>query len=167
MYVVQNRLLVMPNGYYKGIGDVFRKTYSEGGLKAFTGGYGASFVRIIPYKGIDMAGYSVLRDHFCPEGDCTTVQSLQFGAMASMVSQTVTHPLLVARTRLQVQGLDGRPVLYRGMVEALSKTYAEGGARALMGGWLPSMLKNVPAIAIQFAVCERMLSMFREKGWLG
>jgi len=62
MYVIQNRMLVMPDGYYKGIYDCARKTYVDGGLRAFAGGYGASFVRIIPYKGIDMAGYSLLKD---------------------------------------------------------------------------------------------------------
>ena len=77
----------------------------------------------------------------------------------------VSHPLLVARTRLQVQGSFGRPIEYTGMVDCLMKTYRTGGWRALMGGWGPSMGKNVPAIAIQFAACEKTLQFIKGQGW--
>jgi solute carrier family 25 phosphate transporter 23/24/25/41 len=162
MYVIQNRLLVAPEGHYKGIVDAFSKTFREEGARAFAGGYSASFVRILPYKGIDMSLYSVLRDMFVPEDkNITTAQSLLFGAAASSVSQTVTHPLLVARTRLQCQGYAGRPVLYKGLVDCLRLTVQRDGARALMAGIGPSMGKNVPAIAIQFATCEKILQALR------
>jgi len=57
-------------------------------------------------------------------------------------------------------------VEYSGLADALMKTHKQGGMRALMGGWIPSMMKNVPAIAIQFAVCEHMLELFRDRGLL-
>lgn len=148
LYTVQNRLLVAPSGFYTSILDVFRKTHAEGGIMAFASGYNVSLIRIIPYKGIDLAGYSSLRDYFCPDGKIGVFQSLGFGSLASAISQTVTHPLLVARTRLQCQGVAGRPIEYDGMLDVLKKTYQKGGARALMGGWIPSMAKNVPAVAV-------------------
>ncbi len=168
MYVVQNRLLVAPEGFYTSIADVFRKTMREEGPRAFGGGYGASFVRILPYKGLDMSIYGVLRDKFvAPESNITTAQSLGFGAFASCISQTVTHPLLVARTRLQCQGFAERPVEYNGLVDCLTKTFRSGGVRAIMGGLAPSMAKNVPAIAIQFATCEKVLLQLRRNELLG
>lgn len=177
MYVVQNRMMVASEGLYSSIYDCVKQTYRKEGLAAFKQGYGPSFVRIIPYKGIDMAGYNIMREFFVDEGEVpTTAQSLAFGATASAISQTVTHPLLLARTKLQCQGESmGRPVKYHGMIHAISSTFTKGltisklsntfctyrnglaGFRALWSGWVPSMVKNVPAIAIQFAVYEKTL----------
>lgn len=175
MYVVQNRMMVAKEGLYTSIVDCVVKTYRKEGARAFLQGYGPSFVRIIPYKGIDLTGYHLLRETFVAPNECpTTVQSLTFGAVASSISQTVTHPLLLARTKLQCQGdAMGRPIKYLGMFDAIQKTFMKGftdpkcrsnsvratfnGIVMLWSGWAPSMAKNVPAIAIQFAVYEKSL----------
>ena len=167
MYVVQNRLMVAKEGLYTSIFDCIRKTYRAEGIRAFSQGYVPSFVRIIPYKGIDLAGYHILREQFVTPGEMPSkFQSLSFGATAACVSQTVTHPLLLARTKLQCQGdAMGRPIKYKNMVDAVHKTFMKGyrsgnvfrGFVSLWAGWGPSMAKNVPAIAIQFCVYEECL----------
>ena len=50
MYVVQNRLLVSPTGYYKGMLDCFARCYKEEGLRVFSQSYTVSSVRILPYE---------------------------------------------------------------------------------------------------------------------
>lgn len=176
MYVVQNRMMVAQEGLYSSIRDCIVQTYRQEGLKAFSQGYLPSLIRIIPYKGIDLAGYAMLRDFLVSPGEVpSTIQSLSFGAAASCISQTVTHPLLLARTKLQCQGdAIGRPLKYKSMWDAIAKTFMRGytpqvqnptshaktifhGIRMLWSGWAPSMAKNVPAIAIQFAVYEKTL----------
>ena len=167
MYVVQNRLMVAKEGLYTSIFDCIRKTYRAEGIRAFSQGYVPSFVRIIPYKGIDLAGYHILREQFVTPGEMPSkFQSLSFGAIAACVSQTVTHPLLLARTKLQCQGdAMGRPIKYKNMADAVHKTFMKGyrngnvfkGFVSLWAGWVPSMAKNVPAIAIQFCVYEECL----------
>jgi len=204
MYVVQNRMMVADQGMYKSIYDCVWKTYMREGSRAFLQGYLPSLIRIIPYKGIDLTGYTLLKETFVAPGESpTTAQSLAFGATASCVSQTVTHPLLLARTKLQCQGdAMGRPIKYHSMGDALSKTFNRGfsdvgtfgawtkaslhhsrlrnssslfmreysssvfsGARMLWAGWGPSMAKNVPAIAIQFAIYDKSLqSIDQAKG---
>jgi len=175
MYVVQNRMMVAREGLYSSIYDCIKQTYRQEGLSAFAQGYKPSLVRIVPYKGIDMAGYTMLREYFVERDEIpTTIQSLSFGATASAISQTVTHPLLLARTKLQCQGAAmGRPIKYHGMFDAIMTTFQKGcadhfrngtrvrgylaGIKMLWSGWAPSMVKNVPAIAIQFAVYEKTL----------
>lgn len=184
MYVVQNRMMVADHGMYKSIADCILQTYRREGAKAFMQGYVPSLIRIIPYKGIDLTGYTLLKETFLAPGEApTTLQSLSFGAIASSVSQTLTHPLLLARTKLQCQGeAMGRPIVYRSMVHALGKTFRRGyssigtcgawastvrsvlfGVRSLWSGWGPSMAKNVPAIAIQFACYERGLQFMKSR----
>ena len=59
----------------------------------------------------------------------------------------------------------GRPIKYKNMADAVHKTFMKGyrngnvfkGFVSLWAGWVPSMAKNVPAIAIQFCVYEECL----------
>ena len=77
MYVVQNRLMVAKERLYTSIFDCIRKTYRAEGIRAFSQGYVPSFVRIIPYKGIDLAGYHILREQFVTPGEMPSkLQSL-------------------------------------------------------------------------------------------
>ena len=161
MYVVQNRLLVSPTGYYKGMLDCFARCYKEEGLRVFSQSYTVSSVRILPYKGIDMGLYGFMREKLVSEGEIPSVPlSLVMGGSASCVSQTVTNPLPLARTGLQCQGGFGREIIYNNFVEVLSQTYSTGGFTSLFRGLFPSMCKNVPAVAIQFAVFEKAIGFF-------
>ena len=54
----------------------------------------------------------------------------------------------------------GREIIYNNFVEVLSQTYSTGGFTSLFRGLFPSMCKNVPAVAIQFAVFEKAIGFF-------
>lgn len=78
-----------------------------------------------------------------------------YAGITAAVSQSVTYPLMLCRTRLQTQGAaSGRPSVYTGMVDCLKKTYAQEGARGLYAGLGCCLMKMVPAVAISFAVYE-------------
>ena len=96
MYVVQNRLLVSPTGYYKGMLDCFARCYKEEGLRVFSQSYTVSSVRILPYKGIDIGLYGFMREKLVPEGEMPSVPlSLVMGGGASCVSLQYLKKLLV------------------------------------------------------------------------
>ncbi len=46
-----------------------------------------------------------------------------------MCVQVVSYPLALIRTRLQAQGLPGRPLKYRNMADVLQKTIEREGLR--------------------------------------
>lgn len=60
------------------------------------------------------------------------------------------------RTKLQAQGMPGRPVRYSGLSDALRQTIAEEGVRGLYRGIGPNFMKAVPAVAISYLVYENM-----------
>lgn len=68
---------------------------------------------MIPYAGIDLATYSLLKDlyvkHF-GDNDPSVVTLLCCGAASSTIGQLATYPLNLVRTRLQAQGMNGRYV---------------------------------------------------------
>ncbi len=56
---------------------------------------------------------------------------------SSSIAQFAAYPLALVRTRLQAQGIGGRPIKYRGMCDVLRKTVQNEGVRGLykVGGW--------------------------------
>jgi hypothetical protein len=62
------------------------------------------------------------------------------GMFASAASQTITYPLNLVRTRLQTQGVNGRPVEYRGMIDCVASIVRRDGPRGLFVGLVPNLL---------------------------
>jgi hypothetical protein len=96
------------------------------------------------------------------------LQSMAFGALAAAFSQSLTYPLVTARTKLQAQGsAQKRPTLYSGGFDALRKTYygdpvlgirAEG-LKGIYAGCGANLVKMVPAVALQFTVYEQAIRL--------
>jgi hypothetical protein len=114
--------------------------------------------------GFDLCIFNSLKDFFVPRDQVINpFQSMLFGGMASGFSQSLTYPLVVARTKLQAQGkASGRPIVYRNAFDAIRKTFkgdaafnlrAEG-VRGLYNGCAANLMKMIPAVALQFTVYE-------------
>ena len=56
---------------------------------------------------------------------------LAAGMCSSSIAQFAAYPLALTRTRLQAQGIGGRPIKYRGMMDVLRKTVQHEGVRGL------------------------------------
>jgi solute carrier family 25 phosphate transporter 23/24/25/41 len=78
------------------------------------------------------------------------------GGTTACVSITTSMPLLLATTRMQVQGLPGYPVLYKNIVDCLVKTAQNEGVRGLWNGLIPSYLNIYPCIFISYFVYESL-----------
>ena len=76
------------------------------------------------------------------------------GAASSVFAQTVTYPLNLVRTRLQTQGVNGRPTLYHGMVHCATSIVKADGLSGLFAGLTANYLKAVPASVVTFVVVE-------------
>lgn len=56
---------------------------------------------------------------------------LAAGMCSSSIAQFAAYPLALTRTRLQAQGIGGRPIKYSGMMDVLRKTVQNEGVRGL------------------------------------
>lgn len=159
--LVRTRLAVCPSGTYRGIADVFRKVLRVEGWRAFYRGLTPSMLGIIPYAGVDIAVFEMLKERLLDEyeGFPPAHMILGAGMVSSSIAQFASYPLALTRTRLQAQGVGGRPLKYVGMVDVLQKTYRLEGFRGLYKGSLPNLCKLAPAAGISWFVFEETKHM--------
>lgn len=172
MEVVKTRMAVATNGEYRSIYDCFRQSVQRGGWRDLYVGLSANCVGIVPHRGLEMGTFFTLerlavaeyrRRHTASHGAVvarpTSQQqqvplplyaTLAISFTASMVSQVVTYPLNLARTKLQTQGVNGRPVRYQGLGHCLMSVLREGGVKGLFAGIVPNMLKAVPSSMLMY-----------------
>lgn len=131
--LVRTRLAVCPTGTYCGIADTARKVLAQEGWRAFYRGMLPSMLGILPYAGVDITAFEMLKEHLLDvyDGRPPAHMILGAGMLSSSVAQFSAYPLALVRTRLQAQGIGGRPVKYHGMVDVLVKTYRNEGFRGL------------------------------------
>jgi solute carrier family 25 phosphate transporter 23/24/25/41 len=177
--VAKTRLSLAPRGAYQGLIHCVQSIIAQEGMPKLYRGLGASMAGILPYAGVDMAVYSLLKERYLRErgaagtrGDGAAGFSipsplvpLVCGAVSSTTGQIVSYPLQLVRTRLQSQGMAGRPVLYTGMVDCLRKTVQAEGWAGLYRGIQVNILKAAPAVAISYAVFEQSKELLESHGF--
>lgn len=162
MELVKTRMAVASRGEYKGIADCIQQAYRRGGLRDLYRGMGANMAGIVPHRAIEMGMFFTL-EQTAIEFRATHSQTgaseplpllwlTGIGLMSSVTSQLLTYPLNLARTRLQTQGVNGRPIKYTSFVDCITQVARTEGVSALFSGILPNMLKAVPASSIMYVV---------------
>ncbi|XP_076976179.1 mitochondrial adenyl nucleotide antiporter SLC25A24 isoform X2 [Tamandua tetradactyla] len=160
MEVLKTRLAVGKTGQYSGIFDCAKKILKREGLGAFYKGYIPNLLGIIPYAGIDLAVYELLKSHWLENFAKDTVNPgvvvlLGCGALSSTCGQLASYPLALVRTRMQAQAMvEGAPQL--NMVGLFRRILAKEGLTGLYRGITPNFMKVLPAVGISYVVYENM-----------
>ncbi|XP_045148057.1 calcium-binding mitochondrial carrier protein SCaMC-1 [Echinops telfairi] len=160
MEVFKTRLAVAKTGQYSGIFDCAKKILKHEGMGALYKGYIPNLLGIIPYAGIDLAVYELLKsywlEHFAEDTvNPGVVVLLGCGALSSTCGQLASYPLALVRTRMQAQAMvDGAPQL--NMVGLFRRIISKEGARGLYRGITPNFMKVLPAVGISYVVYEKM-----------
>ncbi|KNH09778.1 RNA 3'-terminal phosphate cyclase [Perkinsela sp. CCAP 1560/4] len=132
------------------------------GISEFYRGIGANLSGIVPNRGVEMGLFFWLQDLWRQRTTPVESQggseplpmrmSILIGAASSTTAQIVTYPLNLVRLRMQVQGMSGRPVLYKNMLHCFCSIIRKEGYRGLYRGLLPNLLKGVPSSTTMYVV---------------
>ncbi|XP_072961770.1 mitochondrial carrier protein CoAc1-like [Typha angustifolia] len=150
---------------YRGIKDVFKKVYMEGGVRSLYRGVGPTLIGILPYAGLKFYIYEELKTQVPEEYKKSVMLRLSCGALAGLFGQTLTYPLDVVRRQMQVQSqqplnlLNGPPIT--GTLQGLSTIIQTQGWRQLFSGLSLNYLKVVPSVAIGFTAYDMMKALLR------
>jgi len=146
---------------YKGITNTASIIYRERGVRGLYSGLHASMFGIIPYVGINLAVFDMLRYRFQPDAShpCFDMYNFGLGGVASTVSVATTYPTELVRRRLQLSGILGTNT-YTGVTDCILRTWQCKGFSGFYQGFVPCFLRVIPAMSIVFGINERM------RGWL-
>lgn len=190
----KTRIAVADSGEYRGILDCILQSYSRGGIRDFYKGLLANLLGIVPFRGLEVGTFYVMRSALLEfrrssleaeeEADAvvegvappvkkkradhelmTAFDVMALGGIASVAAQTVTYPLNVVRTRLQTQGVNGRPIIYSGMVDCARSIIVNDGVQGLFRGLMANYLKAVPASITTFVVVEQVQNYLYRHRW--
>mmetsp|Transcript_48254 Transcript_48254/g.58407 ORF Transcript_48254/g.58407 Transcript_48254/m.58407 type:complete len:412 (+) Transcript_48254:239-1474(+) len=165
---VVKTMLTMYPGKYPGIVAAFRGVVTEAGYKGLYQGLAPTLVAMFPYVGMEFMIYETakiaLEKMFDAgkkatddsEASLPVIVSLGLGAVAGAVAQTSAHPFDVVRKRLQVQGINGNPVLYKSTMECFVGLAGKEGYGALYKGLGPACVATIPGTGIAYITYEFM-----------
>jgi solute carrier family 25 phosphate transporter 23/24/25/41 len=156
---IKTCLTVAPKGRYAGILDCGRQMYQQRGLKGLYGGALPTLAGCIPYSGVQFVVYDALQRAYLKTSNNERPSfgvTFASGLASSTLAMTVSYPLVVIRTKLQVQGTNtSQPLLYSGVLDCFQKTWIQDGPRGLVRGIVPNLVKAAPAAAVNLAIFEK------------
>jgi len=158
--VIRTRITTSP-GVYDGMVDAWKKIVAKEGYPALFLGLSPANLFAVPYYGTQFFTYDMLKQGYStwgmPEGQQRVIHPLigiPFGSVASMLACFVAFPLQMAWKRIQVQGVGGRPILYKGSFDCLNKVIRKEGARGVYSGLTANLIKLAPTGALTFMMVE-------------
>lgn len=139
---------------YKGVTDVLKHLYKEGGMRSIYRGTGATLARDGPGSAAYFAAYEITKKALTPAGSSPAELNLGAiivaGGMAGVAMWAIAIPPDVLKSRLQ----SAPSGTYSGFMDCARKTIAQDGARALWKGFGPAMARAFPANAATFLGVE-------------
>ncbi|KAJ7654976.1 mitochondrial carrier domain-containing protein [Mycena polygramma] len=139
---------------YKGVFDVMKHLYKEGGMKSIFRGSGATLARDGPGSAAYFAAYEVTKKALTPVGSSPSELNLgaiiMAGGTAGVAMWAVAIPPDVLKSRLQ----SAPTGTYSGLMDCARKTIAQDGVKALWKGFGPAMGRAFPANAATFLGVE-------------
>jgi len=170
---IRTRLTMGPSMgmHYTGIVDVARKTLRNEGVAGLYKGIVPTFLSGSPYVGLQMTFYEIFSRNLKLREDKPTsmahtiwiqLEKLSSGAAAGLIAQTLTYPGDTVRRRMQMDGVNGIPRIYTGMLDCCQKIIKREGTIAMFNGWGANSVRALPGAAIQFWAYDFLNSLVRE-----
>jgi solute carrier family 25 thiamine pyrophosphate transporter 19 len=126
--------------------DFARDMHRLQGFRGFFAGVVPGLYGIVPYMGFNFLIYETL------VGERTSANAGMAGAISGGTSKLLVYPLDTVKKRLQVQAFSSERVRYKSMADCFVKILREEGFVSLYRGILPSVMKNMIATSLSFAL---------------
>lgn len=161
---IKTRLTVAPPGQYTSPLHCVRQMMRKEGVVSLFRGVIPTLIGTIPYAGLQRYTYDWMVSKYDdqPVGSTPILNcprnffyGLLCGLVSSSIGMTVSYPLVVIRTRLQMSPD------YRGSLDCASQILRKDGIRGLFGGLQFNLFKSVPAAAINIYFYDLVKDEFR------
>jgi solute carrier family 25 (mitochondrial phosphate transporter), member 23/24/25/41 len=162
-------LSISKPGTYRGLRHVLWETSTHGtgtlqlsGLRRLYRGMFPTLLGIIPYSGIDLTLYNIMKERmserYAQQGHRLESPPvwifLGCGAASSTIAAVTIYPMQVVRVRMQSSILQAASTTPPTIRSTASDIYQRQGWRGLYRGMGAGLMKSVPAISISYACFE-------------
>ncbi|XP_055542258.1 mitochondrial basic amino acids transporter [Wyeomyia smithii] len=163
MELIKTRLQLqgnLPKGAFKFKGplDCLRHIARTEGFRGVFRGLGITAARDMPGFSSYFVSYELMVRSV---DDPSPFSILMAGGLAGTISWLLTFPVDVVKSRLQADGMSGKPQ-YLGIVDCLRKSYATEGLSFLSRGLASTLLRAFPMNALCFLVVSIVMKSFGE-----
>lgn len=129
-------------------------TYHSSGIRGVYKGLTITALRDIP----GFATYFVTYEYLIrSKNDPGVLYVLLAGGLAGIASWTLTIPIDVVKSRIQVDGMLASTPKYNGIIDCVKKSYQEEGMPFLSRGFGSTLLRSFPMNAVCFLVVSTTL----------
>ena len=135
-----------------------KKLWKESGIAGFWRGNVAACVRLGPQSAIKFYAFDELQNKFGNGKPLLGWKRTVCGSSAGVISQVLTYPLDVIRTRITVD-----PKKYTGIFSGLLTILKEEGFGALYGGIVPTVMGVIPYEGAQFYAQGALKNLYQTK----
>ena len=129
----------------------------QGGAKAFYKGLGPTLVADVIGTGLGFTLYDTFNGLYRTINGGRKPSPAEkgiLGGFSACLCMTATQPLEVVMTRMRVQGVGGRPVLYKNAADCLRLSVQREGIRSLWLGTGAAYVKIFPQLAVTYFIFE-------------
>eukprot|EP00547_Thalassionema_nitzschioides_P014160 CAMPEP_0194249360 /NCGR_PEP_ID=MMETSP0158-20130606/20291_1 /TAXON_ID=33649 /ORGANISM="Thalassionema nitzschioides, Strain L26-B" /LENGTH=336 /DNA_ID=CAMNT_0038985861 /DNA_START=45 /DNA_END=1055 /DNA_ORIENTATION=+ len=153
---------------YKGVIDAMKQIYGTFGIRGVYQGFGATLMRNIPCNGLYFATYEYVRQYFVEKDDVSHISDLSpsrllaAGGAAGFAYWSILYPVETVKSAMQGDASDPAKRRYRNWIDCGRKVYQQNGYQAFWRGWLPCVIRSVPANAACFYAYETTRQMLMD-----
>ena len=145
---------------YSGVLDAATRIFARYGIRGIYQGLPATIVRDAPCNASYFFAYEWTRQALARRDGCdlkelSASRLLLSGGVAGAAYWSFLYPIEVVKSALQGDHSDPAKRQYRGMRDCWRQIYARYGVRGFWRGWLPCVLRSVPANAACFFAYEK------------
>ena len=138
--------------------EILEKLWKEDGIKGFWRGNTAACVRLGPQSAIKFFAFGELERLIGRGKPLTGIQRTICGSSAGVISQVLTYPLDVVRTRITVD-----PKKYSSIFGAMVTIVREEGPLSLFAGIVPTVAGVIPYEGAQFYAYGGLKNFYMSK----
>lgn len=139
---------------YKGTVHALRTIAASEGASGLLRGFWPTVLSNAPFSALYYMLYSDLRRRFQKEGRSSTGVNFAAGTAAAIAATLATQPADVIRTRMQLVTANG---VHMGPFQTMQVAIKTGGAKSLLVGTLPRVLKRTVQTAVVWTLYEELV----------
>jgi solute carrier family 25 carnitine/acylcarnitine transporter 20/29 len=159
--LITQHTAVGEHSVYRGNWETLRLVYRRGGVRGCYQGFWVTAVRDTPAFAVYFASYYGLMNCFARRKGVSREelgQQLVYpffcGGLTGMITWTINYPVDLVKTRIQLDGADGKPRQYSSSWDCFAKAWREGGVRLLYRGLVPCYVRAFTNNSCLFVAVE-------------